>query len=140
MSSTTAWVPVVAAARRHTLARTSAIASHSPDNVSGLIERKVRYSVESDATEPNNAAWARRRSMSAHASPPPVSINMAWTSTLPRSCSGRRSPVTGMRADRQSPRPRRSAKAPRACSPTWATTPLPDPSTSAESVLLRFTW
>ena len=140
MSSTTVSVPVVAAARRHTLARTCAMASHRPDNVSGLIERKVRYSVESDGTEPNNPGWERRRSMSAQASPPPVSMSMAWTSTLPRSWSGSRSPLTGMRADSESPSRRRSANAPRACRPTWATTPLPDPSTSAETVLLRFTW
>jgi hypothetical protein len=69
-----------------------------------------------------------------------VSMSMAWTSTLPRSCNGSRSPAIGMRADSESPSCRRSAKVPRACSPTWATTPLPDPSTTAGSVLLRFTW
>jgi hypothetical protein len=105
-----------------------------------VIERKVRYRVESEGTEPNRPAWDRRRSMSAKASPPPVSITIAWTSTSPRSCSGRRFPVTGMRADSESRSPTRSANASRACSPTWATTPSPDPSTAAESVLLRFTW
>jgi len=140
MSSTTVADPVVAAARRHTLVRTSATASHSAERVSGEMERNVRYSVESDGTEPKSAAWARRRSMSAHASPPPVIMSMAWTSTLPRSCSGSRSPETGTRADSEWPRPRRSAKAPRACSPAWATTPLPEPSTTAGSVLLAFTW
>jgi len=53
---------------------------------------------------------------------------------------GSRSPVTGMAAESESPSPRRSAKLPRACRPTWATTPRPDPSTTAESALLRFTW
>jgi len=37
--------------------------------------------------------------MSAHASPPPASINIAWVSTLPRSCTGARSPVTGTLAE-----------------------------------------
>ena len=39
--------------------------------------RSVRYSVESDATCPNSTGWARRCSMSLHASPPPASINNA---------------------------------------------------------------
>ena len=45
----------------------------------------VRYSVESDATSPNSTGWARRCSMSLHASPPPASINNTCTNTLPRS-------------------------------------------------------
>ena len=85
MSSTTVAVPVVAEDRRHTRARTSAIASHNPASVSALIDRNVRYSVESDGTAPNNSACARRCSMSAHPSPPPASINIAWVNTLPRS-------------------------------------------------------
>ena len=41
MSSTTVPVPVVADARRHTLARTSVTVSHSSEKISGLIERNV---------------------------------------------------------------------------------------------------
>ena len=81
-----------------------------PPSVAGSIWRNVRYSVESDATDPNKRAWARRCSMSAHASPPPASINIAWVNTLPRSCNGKRSPAIGMRADSESPSPSRSAK------------------------------
>jgi hypothetical protein len=92
MSNTIVCLPVVAELRRHTPARTSAIASHSPASVAEPIWRNVRYSVESDGTNPNNSGWARRCSMSAHASPPPASINIAWHSTLPRSCTGSRSP------------------------------------------------
>ena len=82
--------------RRHTLARTSAIASHSPASVAGSMWRNVRYSVESDGTDPNSSGWARRCSMSAHASPPPASISIAWVNTLPRSCNGSRSPLIGI--------------------------------------------
>jgi hypothetical protein len=77
MSSTIVSVPVVADERRHTAARTSAIASHRPARVSASIWRNVRYNVESDGTAPNNSAWARTCAMSAHASPPPASINIA---------------------------------------------------------------
>jgi len=117
-SNTTVPVPVVTDDRRHTSARTSAIASHNPANVDASMPRRVRYNVESDATDPNNSGWARRCSMSAHASPPPASINIACTNTLPRSCTGNRSPPTGIVADKQSPSPNRSANAPRACNPT----------------------
>jgi hypothetical protein len=65
-----------------TWARTSAIASHRPSSVAGVICGKVRYSVESDGTAPNRAGWARGASMSEQASPPPASINMAWVATL----------------------------------------------------------
>ncbi len=139
MSKITASVPVVAAERRHTAARTLAMASHRPPRVSASMSRKVRYSVESDGTEPNSSAWARRCSMSAQHSPPPASINMAWVNTLPRSWSGSRSPVRGMRAESEWPSPNRSAKVPRACSPTWATTCSPPPSTTTATVLLAFT-
>ncbi len=139
MSSTTVSLPVVAEDRRHTWAGTSAMASHSPPRVAGVIWRMLRYSVESDGTAPNNAGWARRCSMSEHASPPPASINMAWVNTLPRSWRGSRSALIGMRADSESPRPNRSAKAPRACSPTWATTWSPPGSTTTAAVLLAFT-
>jgi hypothetical protein len=139
MSNTTVPVPVVAPDRAHTAERTSAIASLRPTRVAGEIWWNVRHSVESDGTAPNNTGWARRCSMSAHDSPPPASINMAWVSTLPRSCNGRRSPLAGMRADRQSPTPRRSAKAPSACRPTWAATWSPPVSTSTGTVVLPFT-
>jgi hypothetical protein len=85
MSSTTVAVPVVTDERRHTRARTLPTASHTPARIAGSIWRNVRYSVESDGTDPNRSDWQRRRSMSAHALPPPASINIAWTSTLPRS-------------------------------------------------------
>jgi hypothetical protein len=78
--------------------------------------------------------------MSAHASPPPVSINMAWVSTLPRSWTGRRSPGIGIRAESASPSPNRSANAPRACSPTWATTWEPPAPTTTGTTLLPCTW
>ncbi len=55
MSSTTVSLSVVAEDRRHTAARTSAIASHSPASVEGSIWRNVRYSVESDGTDPNRS-------------------------------------------------------------------------------------
>lgn len=51
---------------------------------------------------------------------------------------GARSPVMGMPVDSALPRPTRSAKDPRACSPTWATTWSPPPSTFTASVLLPF--
>jgi len=70
-------VPVVAADRRHTRARAPAIAAHNPPSVAGSIWRNVRYRVESDDTDPNSSPCARRCSMSAYASPPPASINIA---------------------------------------------------------------
>jgi hypothetical protein len=69
----------------------------------------------------------------------PASITHDCTRTLPRSCNGARSPVRGMWADSASPRPNRSAKDPRACSPTWATTPAPPGSTTTRHVLVPFT-
>ena len=39
---------------------------------------------------------------------------------MPRSCNGARSAGIGMRAERCSPSPNRSAKSPNAWSPTWA--------------------
>ena len=65
----------------------------------------------------------------AASSPPPASTSAIWTSTLPRSCSGARSPFGSMQRDRQAPRPILSAKDPNACSPTCATTPVPPDST-----------
>ena len=94
MSNTTGAVPVVAALRGATPRPAPRPSPPTgPPSVAGSIWRNVRYSVESDGTAPNSAAWARRCSMSAHASPPPASINIAWVSTLPRSCTGSRSPV-----------------------------------------------
>ena len=77
--------------------------------------------------------------MSAQDSPPPASINIAWTRTLPRSWTGSRSPAGGIRADNVSPSPSRSANAPNACSPTWAATPSPAASILTRRVLLPFT-
>ena len=74
--------------------------------------------------------------MSAQLSPPPASISIDWTSTLPRSCSGMRSPRGGIRAESAFPSPNRSAKAPRACSPTWPTTWSPPDATTRRRVLL----
>ena len=54
----------------------------------------------------------------------------AWTSTLPRSCSGPRSPVIGIARRERITEPNRSAKQPRAWSPTWATTWSPPGSTT----------
>jgi hypothetical protein len=48
-------------------------------------------------------------------------------------------PTGGIRADSAFPRPSRSAKAPSACGPTWATTPPPAASTLTRRVLLPFT-
>ena len=42
-----------------------------------LFSECTSTSVESDATRPNSTGWARRCSMSLHASPPPASINNA---------------------------------------------------------------
>jgi hypothetical protein len=139
MSNTTGSALLVTLERRHTWLRTLAMASHSHASTPGVIRQNVRYTVESDGTAPNSRSWARRYSMSVHASPPPASISIAWVNTLPRSCNGSRSPAGGMRVDRVSPSPSRSANAPRACSPTWATTPSPPASTLTRNVLLPFT-
>jgi len=48
-------------------------------------------------------------------------------------------PLQGMAEESASPSPKRSAKEPRACSPTWATTPVPPGSTMTRRVLLPFT-
>ena len=77
MSNTTAADPAVSPRRSHTAPRTDATAAKSDRTASGPRPRSVRYSVESDATCPNSTGWARRCSMSLHASPPPASINNA---------------------------------------------------------------
>jgi hypothetical protein len=128
---------IVAEDRRHTCPRVSAIASHTPSRQAASIDRIVRYNVESDATAPNRAGWARSRSISLHASPPPASINIAWVSTLPRSWNRNRG--WGIRADNNEPSPSRSANEPNACNPTCATTCSPPPSTTTGTVLLAFT-
>jgi hypothetical protein len=76
--------------------------------------------------------------MSEQASPPPASINIAWVNTLPRSCTGSRTPAQGIRAEGASPSTNRSANAPSACNPTWATTPSPVASILTRRVLLDF--
>ena len=107
--------------------------------VDGVISWKVRNTVVSEGTEVNRSSWRRRCSMSAQLSPPPASIRHDCTRTLPRSCNGVRSPFHGMRDDSASPSPNRSAKDPRACSPTWATTPAPPGSTMTRRALVPFT-
>lgn len=84
--------------------------------------------------------WPRRRSMSAHASPPPVSMRMAWTTPCPGRAAGAapRRRGCGPRANPRGAHGRRRRQ--RACSPAWATTPLPEPSTTAGIALLAFTW
>ena len=77
MSRTTAADPAVSPRRSHTAPRTDATAAKSDCTAPGPKPRSVRYSVESDATCPNSTGWARRCSMSLHASPPPASINNA---------------------------------------------------------------
>src|SRR5215218_5918773 len=93
MSTTTVAVPVVADERRHTWARTSPIAAHNPARTDASMERNVRYSVESDGTDPNKSGCERRCSMSAHASPPPASMSIAWVM--------QRDPLTGDRDARR---------------------------------------
>jgi hypothetical protein len=139
MSRVTGPFLVVAADRAHTFARTSAMATSNAPQVPSVISWKVRNTVEPEDTQPNRSGWTRRCSMSAQLSPPPASTSAIWTRTSPRSCNGMRSPVHGIRDDSESPRPRRSAEDPRACRPTWATTPAPPGSTVTRAVLLPFT-
>jgi hypothetical protein len=98
MSSTTASAPT-AAADGHTRARVLAIAAHSPSRTLASMPRNVRYSVESDGTSPNRPGWARKCSMSAQHSPPPASISIACTNTLPRSCGLTPSPLNAIACD-----------------------------------------
>ncbi len=56
--------------------------------------------------------------MSAQHSLPPASISIAWVNTFPRSMITSRSPVLVIAADSASPKPSRSPKQPKACSPT----------------------
>ena len=139
MSRITGDEPVVTDDRDQTLALISAIASAISVRVVASSWWKVRNTVESDGTDPNRSDWRRRCSMSAQLSPPPASIRAVCTRTLPRSWTGSRSPVSGIRAESESPRPNRSAKQPRACSPTWATTPVPPGSTITWDALIPFT-
>ena len=139
MSKTTGDVPVVADDRRHTSLRTGATASAMAERVVDVSWWKVRNTVVSEGTQPNRSSPRRRCSMSAQLSPPPASIKATWTKTLPRSCKGSRSPLHGMAAESASPSPIRSANAPMACRPTWATTPAPPGSTTTRFVLLAFT-
>ena len=74
--------------------------------------------VSAEGTAPNRPSSARRYSISAHASPPPASINIAWVNTLPRSWTGARSPAHRTPHDKDAPGPNRSANTPNACNPT----------------------
>ncbi len=135
-SSTTGAAPEVTDDLRQTSARTPAIARLTSSRVAGVISWNLRHSVESEATKPNRRASARKNSMSAHASPPPASIAIACTSTLPRSCSGARSEGRGIADESSSPSPSRSANAHRPWSPTCATTPLPPGPTTTGTALV----
>ena len=79
---------------------------------------KVQYNVISEDTSPNSRPWDANVSMSAHESPPPASISIAWVSTLDRSWTGVPRPVQPTAADNVSPSPSRSANDPKACNPT----------------------
>ncbi len=104
--------------RDHTAARGAVSAARTRSSVAPSIERIVRYNVESDATAPNSVGWARSASMSEQASPPPASMAMACTSTVPRSWrTPRRVPVSNA-VDSAGPSPIRSAKLANACNPT----------------------
>ncbi len=62
MSRITGSAVLVTLERRHTPARTSAIASHRPASVAGTRSwRNARYSVESDGTGPNRRFDVRAR-------------------------------------------------------------------------------
>ena len=119
MSNTTATEAPSGARRAHTSSRTAARAAHRS---AGSNDRTVRYNVGADAVSPNKPSSARRYSISAHASPPPASINIAWVNTLPRSWTGARSPAHRTPHDKNAAGPNRSANAPNACTPT---TPQP---------------
>jgi len=107
--------------------------------VDSAISWNVRATVVSEGTEPNRSSPMRRCSMSRQLSPPPARMRAIWVSTFPRSWSGTPLPAQGMDPDSASPSPNRSAKEPRACSPRWATTPVPPGSTMTRRVLLPFT-
>src|SRR5579875_388124 len=139
MSKTTGAFPAAAWERRHTSARTLARAPAMLARVDAVIRWKVRASVVSEGTGPNRSSPIRRCSMSRQLSPLPASIRAAWARTLPRSWNATPRPRQGITDERTSPNPKRSANRPRACSPTWATTPVPPGSTTTRRVLLAFT-
>ena len=93
-----------------------------PGQRDGSIWRKVRYSVESDGTAPNNAGWARRCSMSAHASPPRRASTSPASAPCPDHATATAHRPAGSPPTSESPTPSRSANDPRRCNPTWATT------------------
>ena len=139
MSNTTVAVPVVAAAAPPHLRRAP---RRSPPTAQPTcrVDAGGTCDTASSPTAPTRTdrGCARRCSMSAHASPPPASINIACASTLPRSCNGTRSPRDRDRVPTANrPSRNRSANAPSACSPTWATTWSPPPSTTTEPCCYR---
>ena len=77
MSRTTGSDRAVSPRLSHTPPRTDATTPSRSPTTPGPRPRSTRYRVESDATSPNSTGWARRCSMSLHASPPPASINNA---------------------------------------------------------------
>ena len=121
-------------------ARTSPIASHNPPRVD-RVDLTVTCDTTSSPTAPARTvpACARRCSISAHASPPPASINIACTSTFPGHAPASRSPADRIRADNASPSPSRSANRPNACSPTCATTRRRRSRSTTATVLLPCT-
>ena len=106
--------------------------------VSGVISWKVRNTVESDGADPNRSSWARRCSMSAQLSPPPASISIDWTSTLPRSCSGIRSPRGGIASRERISEPQPVGKGPKSVQSDMAHDPVPPDATTRRRVLLPF--
>ena len=139
MSKSTGSVPVVSPVSFQIFSRASASEVLSCCFVGAPISWKVLNTVVSEGTEPKSSPWRRRCSMSAQLSPPPASISAIWTRTLPRSWTGSRSPLAGIFDESNEPSPNRSAKLPRACSPTWATTPDPPDSTRTRFVAVAFT-
>jgi len=139
MSSITGSVPVVRPVWLQIFSRTSASEALRSFLVEVPISWKVRNTVVSEGTDPKRSPWRRRCSMSAQLSPPPASISAIWTRTLPRSCSGIRSPRAGIFDESNEPSFNRSANDPRTWSPTWATTPDPPDSTRTRVVALLFT-
>jgi hypothetical protein len=137
MSNTTGPVPVVAALRAHGWERTLAIACHKPDSVPGLVWRNVRYSVESDGHEPEQGLLhPEHLDVGARLAAPGQHQHRLDQDLAPVM---EREPLPGRRDPRRraSPTLNRSANHPRACRPTWATTPRHRPRSSPEQRCYR---
>ena len=109
-------LPVVAEDRRHTCARVSAIASHTPSSAAASIDRRVRYNVESDA---HRAEQRRLR-----AEPFDVRARLAAASEHQHRLDQHLAPIMEPEPRLGDPRrqritqPSRSANEPNACNPT----------------------